>query len=391
MGTAGAAALVVPSVLSGASTALPGSFPSSRISVPFNRKVRVGIIGCGSVMNCCYAPHLKSSPHAEIVSVCDIKPDRAKAAAENFGVADWYPHIDQMLAGVDFDLLVDTTDMQEHGRLNRMALLAGKYVWSEKPMATTYREGKELFDLALSRGLRIWGAPAVVNSPQFSFMAKQVNSGKLGRIAAAHAHYGHQGPDWSAFFYEKDGGSLPDLGVYNIATVTGLLGPAKSLVAMLNIVTPTRKVNDKGHIQVKAEDNAHILLEHHSGALSHIQSGFNYYDPYGHAGTGQDRPTISIVGSTGNMHLIGYDWHPVRVEMTVSPAETPDKLCTDSGNYVWQEGASAICEYLSTGKEPLINAEHALHVLEIIEGARESQATGRRIDLASAFQWPLVS
>jgi len=233
--------------------------------------------------------------------------------------------------------------MQEHGRLNKIALNAGKHIWSEKPMANTYTEGLELLNLARSKGVRIWGAPAVVNSPQFAFMAKQINESKLGRIAAAHAHYGHTGPDWSAFFYEEKGGSLPDLGVYNIASLTGLLGPAKSLVAMVNIITPSRKVNDKGVIEVKAEDNAHILLEHHNGILSHIQCGFNYFDPYGHEGAGQERPTISIVGSKGNIHLIGYDWHPVRVEMATEENQSVQKLCTDSGTYVWQEGASVIC------------------------------------------------
>lgn len=39
---------------------------------------------------------------------------------------------------------------------------------------------------------------------------------------------------------------MPDLGVYNIATLTGLLGPAKSVVAMTTIVTPERTVDDKG-------------------------------------------------------------------------------------------------------------------------------------------------
>lgn len=384
-------------ILSSAAVLSPGILaPDSqeqktgKTALPLNRKVKVGIIGCGSVMNCCYTPHLLSSPYAEIVSVCDIKPERAKAAAEKFKIANWYPHIDKMIGGVDFDLMVTLTDMQEHGRLNRIAIMAGKHVWSEKPMANTYREGRELYDLANSKGLRIWGAPAVVNSPQFAFMAKQVNESSLGRIAAAHAHYGHTGPDWSAFFYEENGGSMPDLGVYNIASLTGLLGPARSLVAMTNIITAERKVNDKGLIRVKAEDNAQILLEHTTGALSHIQCGFNYFDPYGHEGAGQDRPTISIVGSKGNMHLIGYDWHPIRIEMATESQPETQKLCTDSSTYVWQEGASAICESLSTGKEPLINAEHALHVLEIIEGARESQATGKRISLKSAFKWPVI-
>ena len=86
-------------------------------------------------------------------------------------------------------------------------------------MANTYAEGKALLDFAKSKGLRIWGAPAVVNSPQFAFMSKTIQEGKLGKIAAAHAHYGHTGPTWSAFFYEKGGGSLPDLGVYNLASL----------------------------------------------------------------------------------------------------------------------------------------------------------------------------
>ena len=54
------------------------------------------------------------------------------------------------------------------------------------------REGKELYDLATSKGLRIWGAPAVVNSPQFAFMAEQINKGTLGNLACAHGHYGHE-------------------------------------------------------------------------------------------------------------------------------------------------------------------------------------------------------
>ncbi|MDR1780617.1 MAG: Gfo/Idh/MocA family oxidoreductase [Tannerella sp.] len=355
-----------------------------------SKKIRVGVIGCGSVSGV-YLPHLTASPYAEVVSLCDIKPERAARRAQEFNVKNTYPHIDEMLSGVEFDLLVNLTNMQEHGHLNRQALMAKKYVWSEKPMANTYDEGRELYELAIKLGTRIWGAPAVVDSPQFAFMAKQLNAGKLGRVAAAHAHYGHQGPGWSAFFYEKGGGSLPDLGVYNISTLTGLLGPAKSVVAMTNVVTPTRNVDDKGHIQVVAEDNAMIIMEHQNNVLSHIQCGFNYFDPYGHEGTGQERPTISLVGSEGNMHLVGYDWAPFGVDMATVADEKTRRYETDTKGYVWQEGASVICEHLATGKELLINAEHALHVLEIIEATRLSQAEGRRIQLRSSFKFPVVS
>jgi len=354
-----------------------------------DKKIKVAIIGCGSVSGQ-YLPHLSKSPYVALVSVCDIKPERAKKRAEEFKVPDHFPHIDQLLAGPAFDLMITLTDMQEHGRLNRQALNAGKHVWSEKPLANTYKEGKALVDLAESKKLRIWGAPAVVNRPQFAFMSKALQEGKLGRVSSAHAHYGHTGPTWSAFFYEEGGGSLPDLGVYNIATLTGLLGPAKSLVAMTSIVTPDRTVDDKGKIPVKAEDNAMILMDHGNGVISHIQCGFNYFDPYGHEGKGQDRPTIIIWGSQGNMALVGYDWAPYGVDMATHEHEQSQRFLPDPGTYVWQQGATVISESLVTGKEPLINVHHALHVLEIIEAARESGKTGKRIKLQSDFKWPIV-
>ena len=185
---------------------------------------------------------------------------------------------------------------------------------------------------------------------------------------------------------------MPDLAVYNLASLTGLLGPVKSVVAMLNIITPMRKVDNRPNpIKVEAEDNAMVLMEHASGALSHVQSGFNYFDPYGHEGTGQEKPTISIWGTEGNMHLIGYDWAPFGVDMaTREHDEKTIRYVENTGDYVWQEGASVIAESLVKDAEPLIQVEHSLHVLEIIEAARKSQEEGRRIPLESTFNWPIV-
>ncbi len=373
----------------GAASLLASVAAQAGILFPADRKIKIGLIGCGSVSGV-YLPHLSKSPHVELVSTCDIIYERAQKRAKEFNVPNHYPHIDKMLAGAPFDLLVNTTDMQEHGRLNKIALGVGKHIWSEKPMANTYKEGRALLDFANQKGLRIWGAPAVVQSPQFAFMSKAIQEGKLGKIAAAHAHYGHLGPHWSAFFYEKGGGSLPDLGVYNLGTLTGLLGPVKNVMAMVNILTPTRTVDNKGKIKVEAEDNASVLMEHGSGAISHVQCGFNFFDPYGHEGEGQEKPTVSIVGTKGSMHLIGYDWAPFGVDMATVDDEKGKRYVPDAGDYVWEMGASVIAESLVTGKEPLIAAEHALHVLEIMEAARKSSATGRRVKLVSTFKYPVV-
>lgn len=354
------------------------------------QKLRIAVIGCGSVSNR-YIPHLQTSSLIEIVSLCDIKPERAIAQNKQYNVsAQTYPHIDAMLKGVPFDMMITLTDMQEHGALNKKALLAGKHVWSEKPMANTYAEGKALFDLAKSKKLRIWGAPAVVNSPQFEFMSKAIQEGKLGRVASAHGQYGHTGPGWSSFFYEKLGGSMPDLGVYNIATLTGLLGPARSVMAMLSIVKPERTIDEKGKIKVEAEDNAHILMEHDKNVISHVMCGFNYFDPHGHEATNQSLHSIQIYGDYGNMRLIGYDWETNGVIMDTSWTDPPKLVCTEKGGYVWQEGATLTGESIIKGTEPRINAEHALHVLEVIEAARKSSASGMKVKLKSKFKWPMV-
>jgi len=355
-----------------------------------SKKIRVGLIGCGSVSGA-YLPHLAKCPYAEVVSLCDIKPERAEKRGDEFHVANRYPHIEKMLKGVEFDLLVNTTDMQEHEHLNREAIEAGKHVWSEKPIGNSVAGAQEVLALAKKKGVRIWGAPTAVNSPQFAFMAKTLAAGKLGRVAAAHADYGHEGPTWSSFFYEVGGGSLPDLGVYNITSLTGLFGPAKSVVAMVNIVTPTREIDGKGTIKVTEEDNAMLILDHGNGVLSHVQSGFNYFNPHGHDGSKEVRHTISMVGKQGFMGLVGYDWAPLGVDLATHDEPTIQRHCTDPNDYVWQQGASLVAECLATGKEPPFTPEHSIHVLDIICAARESQKTGRRIDLTTSFKWPIVS
>ena len=85
------------------------------------------------------------------------------------------------------------------------------------------------------------------------------------------------------------------------------------------------------------------------------------------------------------MYLCGYDWGPHGVDLATRRNRKVEHLATDPGNYSWQYGASYVAECLLTGKQSLITPEHALHVLEVMNATRESQATGRRIDIATTF------
>ena len=352
-------------------------------------KLRVGHIGCGSVSGA-YLPVMTRHPLIEVVSVCDIIPERAQKRAEQFKVPNVYPHIDAMLAGAEFDFLVNTTSMPSHYPVNKQGLEAGKHVWSEKPMALEVAKGRELIALARKQGLGFWAAPNCVTSPQFAFMARTIASGKLGKITAARGTYGHGGPTWSAWFYKKGGGSLYDLGVYNVTTLTGLLGPATEVVGMTDKVYATRKVDDQGVIKVEADENTMLIMKHVTGALSHVGTGFGYFE---HEHLPRQRGklyTVDVMGTRGAMHLQGWDWSAAGVDVATSELNELETYCPDKWQYEWVGGAAYVADCLLQGNPSLITPEHGLHVLEVMNACHASQRTGRRVKCETTFPWPVI-
>src|SRR5438270_637506 len=102
--------------------------------------------------------------------------------------------------------------------------------------------------------------------PLTSGRARRVSRVKVavagcGRVHAAHGRDGHGGPSWGPWFYRKGGGSLFDLGVYNITTLTGLLGPARGVVALSGVAVPERVVEGE-RVRVEADDNVMLLMDH---------------------------------------------------------------------------------------------------------------------------------
>ncbi len=108
-------------------------------------------------------------------------------------------------------------------------------------------------------------------------MAKVLSTGALRQVYVAHGIFCWSGPTWlgSAWFYQKGGGSLFDLGVYNLTMLTGLLGPAHSVVVMAG--TAIRELVIDGEIiPVEADDNTALILDHGNAVYSVIQTGFVY-------------------------------------------------------------------------------------------------------------------
>jgi predicted dehydrogenase len=343
-------------------------------------KTKVVVVGCGNVAES-YIPKLLENAFVEVVALCDSRENRVRELAAQFGIQQWFADVDTLLENVSADLFVNLTSMSLHYPLNKKAIEAGLNVWCEKPIALSYKEAKELIDLSAQRGLKIWCAPNSPTSPAFQFMAKGIADGRLGKVTAANGVYGYDGPWWSKWFYQKGGGVLLDLGVYNITTLTGLLGPAKSVMAMMGVAVPER-MTDEGMVQVEAEDNVAIVIEHANGVYSTVQTSFVY-------GKQRDDWTIQVMGTKGAMSMRGYDWEPRGVDLYdgssgwVLEAE-------DQQGYHWAGGAADVAECMAKGIEPIMQCEHAVHVMEVMEAARTSSENGERIKLASSFRYPMI-
>jgi predicted dehydrogenase len=365
-------------------------------TVPDGKKIRVGIIGCGKVSKY-YLINMKSRPFIELVSCCDIIRSRAEDRAKQYDIPHVYGHINEMLKGADFDLLVNTTSMTSHFDINTTGLEAGKHVWTEKPMADTVEKSRKLLELSKKHKVGFWAAPCMVTSPQFEFMARSVADGKLGRLAGARAFYGHNGHSWfwaPEFLMKGGGGCLYDLGVYNITTLTGILGPVRRVCGMTSILHPqaTVRIPEGGELTVKveAEENAMLVMDHGNGIFSQVMTGFSLFDKARrHDELEKEKYTLEIFGDGGVMNLVGYDWGPAGVDLATKDEPMIKRYCTDRKGFTWEQGASYVAERLLTGERSLITAEHALHCIDIMSACVKSSRTGKYVDTRTSFEWPV--
>ncbi|MCS7310715.1 MAG: Gfo/Idh/MocA family oxidoreductase [Armatimonadetes bacterium] len=342
------------------------------------RRVRFGVIGVGG-MGVAHATLLQRMEETELVAVCSASEERTRHVAQQLGVHGFTDYRQLLRSGLVEAVLV-ATPHPLHAEVALYAFEQGVHVLCEKPFATTLEEGRTLLETARQHGVNIWGAPTVVTSPAFQCMARLLAEKAVGEVYVARAWYGHGGPSWGPWFYQKGGGSLFDLGVYNITTLTGLLGPAQSVVALMGTAIPERLVEGQ-RVQVEADDNAIVLMDHGTGVFSCVMTGF-VYGPY------HEERTVELVGTRGSINLLGWDWHPKGVEVWDEEREAWKIVCEDQQGYNWNQGGSYLARCLATGEKPLMTAEHAFHVLEVMLAAQQSAQTGQRIAIHSRFSAP---
>ncbi|MBI2948835.1 MAG: Gfo/Idh/MocA family oxidoreductase [Verrucomicrobia bacterium] len=343
--------------------------------------VRLGIIGCGNVLSAYRTAidKLRLRGAVEVAIACGRESQRDTACAA-LGTGNFTTNPTDVLASGRVDLVIILTSMVEHAPLARAALEGGKHVLVEKPLATTLEEAAALAELAgRSRGFLV-GAPFTILSPTFQTISRRIQRGDVGKICSARARYGWSGPWWSEWFYRQGGGCLFDLGVYCLTSLTGLIGPAKRVMAMTGVAVPEREINGR-KIRVEAEDNAQILLDFGGGAFAVVTTGFTIQQ--------YRSPALEIYGTTGTIQMLGDDWDPDGYELWQNSVGAWQVFKETDPDWPWTDGLRHLVDCIQKGTRPLLTPEHACHVLEVMVKAQQSGREGRAMTIETTFTRPV--
>jgi predicted dehydrogenase len=346
-----------------------------------HRAVRIGIVGCGNVMDGAYMPAvLKLNLYqevAEVTVVCDIRRDQGERVRDKWGIKSFTDDYRELCQSSEVDLVLILTSMSAHGAAAREALEAGKHVLVEKPFAATLLEAKGLVELAGKCPGYLVCAPFSILSPTYQTIWKSVEGGDIGKVCLARARYGWSGSDWSPSFYRRGGGCIFDLAVYTITSLTGIVGPAQRVTAMTGVAIPQRLVNGE-IIHVEAEDNAQILLDFGESRFAVVTSGFTMQK--------YRSPAFELYGTEGTLQMLGDDWAPEGYELWLNKVGAWQYFYETDPHWSWTDGLRHLVECIQKGTRPLVTPDHACHVLEIMLAAQASGRDGQAKEIRTNFE-----
>ena len=367
--------------------------------------LKLGVLGAGMISTYQYGvvPNLRHiSEKVEVVAIADPVFDRAQAAQREFNIPNAFESLEEMLALDGLEAVANLTPIPFHGSTSLKILEAGKHLVSEKPLATTMEEADALIEAATSRGLSFVCAPPDMLSPVYQEVHRMIGEGTIGRVAFARVRSSHGGPasGWwpndPSWFYQEGSGPLFDMGVYGIHEITGILGPARRVVAFSGITEPTRTVRGgpfKGkEIEVTADDNTLFMLDFGQSTFAVVDGTFNV--------NAAKSPKIEIFGRAGTINIADYrairaGADPIEVFRVdavpglggwITPESWQLKMAQERVDKLQRAIlVDHLVDCVWEQRKPVLSAEHARHALEIMIKAIESARTGRAIDLTTSF------
>ncbi|PWM47316.1 MAG: oxidoreductase [Clostridiales bacterium] len=357
-----------------------------------DKKLKVGIIGCGGIANGKHMPSLHKIPEVEMVAFCDIVVERAEQAAKQYGVSDAkvYKNYHDLLADKSIDVVHVCTPNKSHSPITVASLEAGKHVMCEKPMAKTVADAKLMLEAAKKSGKKLTIGYQNRQRPEVKYLKSVCEAGELGDIyfGRAIALRRRAVPTWGVFMNEDEqgGGPLIDIGThsldltlwmmnnYEVESVSGSafykLGKRANSANAWGPWNPDEyNVEDSAFGFVKMKNGATIIIES-SWAINIVNSMEAVCQLAGTEAGADFNDGLRINGEKfGRLYLDKPSFDIGGVDFFTG---APD------GDPAYSEARQWIDAVLYD-KEPCVKPEQAFVVSQILEAVYESSKTGKTI------------
>ena len=337
---------------------------------------RVALVGCGRISGN-HVAAIEKVDGLTLVAACDPELDRAAAIAEPRGLPA-FRSLDEMLGGVECDVVTICTPSGLHPAHGIRAAKAAKHVITEKPMATRLEDADALVRACDDAGVQLFVVKQNRLNPPIQLLKRAVDKGRFGRIYMANTtvrwtrpqDYYTQAP-WRGT-WEFDGGAFMNQASHYVDLMQWLVGPVESVMA--KTATLAR--------QIEAEDSGAAVLRFRSGALGVIEATVLTY-PRNMEGS------ITILGEKGSVKIGGtavnrvehwqfaeYDDDDKAIE-TLMAASNPASVY-GSGHFGYYENVVAVLRGEAAADT---DGRGGRKSLELILGIYESAKTGREVPL----------
>lgn len=342
--------------------------------------IKAGILGCGAIFPA-YARNLTGSLNrrVQLVACADMRPEAAATCAREFGLraAD---SAEALLADPAIDLVINLTPAPVHHATSLSILRAGKHLFSEKPLALTREDGRELLAEAAANGRLIGGAADTFLGAGLQWGRTLVDRGEIGEPIAAQAIIG-LGMYHSERYNHVFRGALLDMGSYFLTALVSLLGPLARISGTADIRFPERPHQPEGGATFRLKEpsttaSAFTFANGTVGTL--ITSGdVSRYDS-----------RLEIHGTSGT--LILNDPNRYGGDVTLhrpSDSQTYRSLpgFSDSGRGL---GVAELAAAIQENRRARNSGELMFHVLDAMLAIPESSSAGRHVRLESSDERP---
>ena len=252
-----------------------------------DKKVRIGVVGCGGIANGKHLPAEKRNPAAELVAFCDIIEERAVKACKEYGEAGAKTYTDykELLEDKSIDAVLVLTPNCSHCEITVAALEAGKHVLCEKPMAMNYAEAKKMLAARDKAGKVLTIGYQNRFRPDALYLKERADEGMFGDVyyAEAIAIRRRAVPTWGVFIdQEKQGGGpLIDIGTHALDLTLFMMNNYEPAYCVGKTFHKLNKQKNTGNAwgdwdteKFTAEDSAFGFVVMKNGALINLKSSW---------------------------------------------------------------------------------------------------------------------